>query len=288
MGTWRCARTRTYRGCRGRRSGGASGARGSRTQRRAQGRRRQGLPLRRSAAAPRQPLTSSPPPPPPLPLHAHTQAQNGDPQAERADAPILVQARPRQQPEQPRLFPARTPQATAPRSGGTMSPRLATRRSESTVAAATHATVHGMHARPRTPRTPRKASKKSMHRARLDTHMSRSGGMVYCRRDKKQCRRRGRVVCSLLPPPPGVVDSRGKGTVTGARAAAHSPAPALLPHIIGLPTMLHATRTLNKHTNLGIRFDAHHHHTINHHHGVSGSFEKRKGDQIECGIVDLG
>lgn len=46
---------------------------------------------------------------------------------------------------------------------------------------------------------------------------------------------------SLLPP--GVVDSSGKGTVAGGSAAAHSPAPALalLPHIIGLPTMLHAT-----------------------------------------------
>ena len=29
--------------------------------------------------------------------------------------------------------------------------------------------------------------------------------------------------------------------MAGGSAAAHSPAPALLPHIIGLPTMLHAT-----------------------------------------------
>jgi len=67
-------------------------------------------------------------------------------------------------------------------------------------------------------------------------------------------------VCSLLllppPSPPPGVDSSGKGTAAGACAAAHSPAPAL-PHIIGLPTMLHTTRTLNKQTNnLGIRFDA--------------------------------
>lgn len=43
----------------------------------------------------------------------------------------------------------------------------------------------------------------------------------------------------LLPPLPGV-DSSGNGTLTGASAAAHSPALPLLPQIIGLPTMLHA------------------------------------------------
>lgn len=47
------------------------------------------------------------------------------------------------------------------------------------------------------------------------------------------------VLYSLLPPLPGV-DSSGNGTLTGASAAAHSPALPLLPQIIGLPTMLHA------------------------------------------------
>ena len=76
-------------------------------------------------------------------------------------------------------------------------------------------------------------------------------------RDKSREERQEECACLLLllPPPPGV-DSSGKGTAAGACAAAHSPAPAL-PHIIGLPTMLHTTRTLNKQTNnLGIRFDA--------------------------------
>lgn len=47
--------------------------------------------------------------------------------------------------------------------------------------------------------------------------------------------------CSLLPPPG--VESSGKGTAAGggSATAAHSPALALLPHIIGLPTMLHTT-----------------------------------------------
>jgi hypothetical protein len=60
--------------------------------------------------------------------------------------------------------------------------------------------------------------------------------------------------CSLLPPG---VESSGKGTVAGGSAAAHSPAPALLPHIIGLPTMLHTATNIKQSINTPcIRFDA--------------------------------